>query len=222
MKQKTVLITGASRGIGKSIKKVLLDNNYKVITPSRNELDLNDNLSIGQFIKQNKKLDVDILINNAGVNHPQWIDLVTDENIEETLQINLVAPIKLTRGFIGHMKKKKWGRIINISSMFGVIARGKQVLYSSSKHGLNGATKALALELAQYNILVNSICPGFIDTDLVRINPKEKIVLLEKDIPLGRLGKPKEIANLVEFLVSEKNSYMTGAVIVIDGGYSIK
>jgi 3-oxoacyl-[acyl-carrier protein] reductase len=148
---------------------------------------------------------------------------MTDENIEDTMQINLIAPIRLIRGFVGNMKKNKWGRIINISSMFGLIARGKQVLYSATKHGINGVTKALALELAKDNILVNSVCPGFTKTDLVlKTNSQEKITLLEKDIPLGRLAEPEEIANLVEFLVSDKNSYITGSCIVIDGGYICK
>ncbi len=138
-----------------------------------------------------------------------------------TIQVNLIAPIRLIRGFIGNMKKNKWGRIINISSAFGIVARGKQVLYSATKHGINGVTKALALELAQYNILVNSVCPGFAKTDLVvKRNSPEKIATLEKDIPLGRLAEPSEIANLVEFLISDKNTYMTGSCIIIDGGFT--
>lgn len=222
MKKRTVLLTGASRGIGAAIYKIL-KNKYIIIAPTREELNLLDNASIASFVKKNKNLKVDIIINNAGINFPQWINEMTDENIENTMQVNLVAPIRLIRGFTEHMKENKWGKIINISSVFGIVARGKQVLYSATKHGLNGATKALALELSPYNILVNSVCPGFTKTDLVvKKNSTEKIALLEKDIPLGRLADPMEVANLVEFLVSEKNTYITGANIIIDGGFTCK
>jgi 3-oxoacyl-[acyl-carrier protein] reductase len=220
--KKTILLTGGSRGIGKAIFEKL-EKNYTVIAPNREELDLTDNQSIEAFIKDNSGLEVDIIINNAGVNSPQWIEEIDDDNIEKTMQVNLIAPIKIIRGFVGNMKQKQWGRIVNISSMFGVIARGKQTLYSSTKHGVNGMTKALALELSKDNILVNAVCPGFTATDLVvKNNTPEKIASLEDDIPLGRLAKPEEIANLVAFLVSDEASYITGSIIVIDGGYSVK
>jgi len=219
---KTVLITGASRGIGKAILKLLKKEKYKVVAPTRQELDLSSNESIENYIKKNKNLKVDILINNAGINYPQWIEEMEDKNIDNTIQINLIAPIKLCRAFVGHMKKKQWGRIINISSAFGIVARGKQVLYCSTKHGINGMTKSLALELAKDNILVNSVCPGFTKTELVMRNSKEKIMALVEDIPLKRLAEPKEIAQLVLFLISEKNTYITGELVVIDGGFSIK
>lgn len=221
MNKRTVLLTGASRGMGEAIYKKL-EKNYIIIAPGREELDLLNNKSIELFIEKNKEKEINIIINNAGINSPQWIDEITDENIDKTMQVNLIAPIRLVRGFVGNMKKNKWGRIVNISSMFGIIARGKQVLYSSTKHGVNGMTKALALELAQHNILVNSVCPGFTKTDMVLSNSPEKIASLEKDIPLGRLGEPSEIADLVEFLISEKASYITGSTILIDGGYSSK
>ncbi|HWY80304.1 MAG TPA: SDR family NAD(P)-dependent oxidoreductase [Candidatus Sulfotelmatobacter sp.] len=220
--KKIVLLTGASRGIGKSILERLAKE-YTVIAPTREELDLSDNKSIDSYIKKNNQLAIDIIINNAGINFPQWIEEMDDDNIEKTVQINLIAPIKIVRGFVGNMKKSKWGRIVTISSIFGIIARGKQVLYSSTKHGANGMTKALALELAKDNILVNAVCPGFTGTDMiVKKNSSEKIASLENDIPLGRLAKPEEIANCVAFLISDDASYITGSTIVIDGGYSIK
>lgn len=223
MNTKTVLLTGGSRGIGKSILTLLQKEGYNVLAPTREELDLLDKNSIERFIQKNNDTMIDIIINNAGINNPQWIDEITDENLSQTVQINLVAPILLARGLVKTMKQNKWGRIVNISSIFGVVARGKQVLYATTKHGINGMTKALALELAPDNILVNSVCPGFTKTDLVvKKNTPERIAALESDIPLGRLANPEEIAEFVLFLISDKNSYITGSTLVIDGGYSVK
>ena len=222
MLRRTILLTGASRGIGRAIYDEL-KKDYEIIAPSREELDLSDDKSIETFVNKNKDLPVDIIINNAGINNPEWIDEMTDENITQTIQVNLIAPIKIIRGFVGRMKRNKFGKIVNISSAFGIVARGKQTLYASTKHGINGATKALALELAEHNILVNSVCPGFTKTDLVvKKNSPEKIAILEKDIPLGRLAEPEEIARLVEFLISDKNTYITGSCVVIDGGFTSK
>lgn len=223
MNKKRVLLTGGSRGIGKAILKLLKAADYEVIAPSRKELNLLKNSSIDKFIKKFKGKNFDVLINNAGINNPQWIEEISDDNLSQTIQVNLISPIRLTRGLISGMKKNRWGRIINISSVFGLIARGKQIPYTSSKHGLNGMTKALALELAPYNILVNSICPGFTKTDLmVKRNTAEKIKVFEDSIPMSRLAEPEEIANLVEFLISDKNTYITGACIPIDGGFVCK
>lgn len=222
MKKRTMLITGGSRGIGRSIVR-LLQSEYTVIAPKRNELNLLDDNSIQQYVDKIKKIHIDILINNAGINYPQWIEETSDENIYQTIQVNLIAPIKLIRGVVGGMKSRKWGRIVNMSSAFGIVARAKQILYVATKHGLNGVTKALALELAPYNILVNSVCPGFARTDMmVKRNSSDKIARLESNIPLGRLVEPKEIAETVKFLVSDKNTYITGEAIIIDGGFSIE
>lgn len=222
MNKKTVFITGAARGIGQAILKKIKTENYKIVAPTRNELDLNDSVSINRYIDTHKDLKVDILINNAGINLPTWIDELTDENINQHIQINLISPIKLISAFTPYMKKNKWGRIINISSIFGIVARGKQTMYTATKHGINGVTKALALELGPYNILINSVCPGFTNTDLIKRNTPEKNNMLIKDIPLGRFAEPEEIAELVLFLVSEKNTYINGECITIDGGFTCR
>lgn len=217
---RTVFLTGAGKGIGCAIAKRLLKEKYHIVAPSRQELNLANEQSITRYLEKHKNAPVDILINNAGINFPQWIHALEDENLINTFAVNLLAPIRLIRAYVKCMMRKKWGRIVNISSMFGIIARGKQVLYASSKHGLNGATKALAVELAPYNILVNSVCPGFTKTALTLRNPPEKNTALAKDIPLGRFAEPEEIAELVLFLISEKNTYITGAEILIDGGFT--
>lgn len=220
MKKRTALITGASRGIGQAIVQLLQQSGYQVFAPPRKDLNLLSRRSIDRFLDRHEDKPFDILINNAGVNQPEWIDQVNSRNLTETAQVNLLSPIRLISAVVPSMKRHRWGRIVNISSIFGVIARSKQVLYSATKHGLNGVTKALALELGPHNILVNSVCPGFTDTELVRKNPPEKIAAIERDIPLGRLAQPEEIARLVAFLVSENNTYITGATLVIDGGYT--
>ena len=222
MNKKTVFISGATRGIGQAIYQKLKKENYKIIAPTRQELDLSDNASMYRYIEAHKNLKVDILINNAGINFPQWINELEDENIQKHIQINLISPIKLIRAFSKHMIAQKWGKIVNISSIFGIVARGKQTMYTATKHGINGVTKALALELGPYNILVNSVCPGFTNTDLIKRNTPEKNNMLTKDIPLGRFAEPKEIAELVFFLISEKNTYINGECITIDGGFTCK
>jgi len=222
MSKKTVFISGAARGIGQAIYQKLKKENYKIIAPTRQELDLSDNTSMYRYIEAHKDLKVDILINNAGINLPTWIDELSDDNIEKHTQINLISPIKLIRAFVPHMKKNKWGKIINISSIFGIVARGKQTMYTATKHGINGVTKALALELGPYNILVNSVCPGFTNTDLIKRNGQEKNALIVKDIPLGRFAEPKEVAELVSFLISEKNTYINGQCLIMDGGFTCR
>lgn len=222
MRTKTVLVTGGARGIGAAIAKLLQRSGYHVLTPPREELNLQDPQSIASFITKHKKLTLYALVNNAGVNNPEWLEEINDQNIAETFQVNLIAPILLIRGFVPHLKKNKLSHIVNISSMFGIVARSKQVLYTATKFGLNGVTKALALELAQHNILVNSVCPGFVATDLTRKNSPQKNLQLAKDVPLGRFAAPAEIAYLVQFLISPQNTYITGETIIIDGGYTSK
>ena len=219
-RNRTVFLTGASRGIGKAIKNLLTKEGFDIIAPSRSQLNLADYGSVNNYLHKNKNLKIDILINNAGINFPQYVSDLDDSNIQDTIQTNLISPILLIRSLVENMKKNKWGRIINISSMFGIVARGKQVLYAASKHGLNGVTKTLALELGEYNILVNSVCPGFTKTELTLRNPPEKNALLAKEVPLGRFADPEEIAQLVSFLISDKNTYITGAEILIDGGFT--
>ena len=222
MKKKTALVTGASRGIGKSIKESLLNEQIEVFSPSRNELDLSSSESIDNFLT-NLSTPVDILVNNAGILKVGRYNELSSDDFQEILQINVVAPFKLISGIVESMKRKKFGRIINISSIWGQKSREGRSIYSSSKAALDALTKSLALEFASYNILINSVAPGYVDTELItKYNTDLELEKIKKTIPIQRFAKKIEISELVKFLCSEENSYITGQIITIDGGYICK
>jgi NAD(P)-dependent dehydrogenase (short-subunit alcohol dehydrogenase family) len=163
---------------------------------------------------------VDVLVNDAGINRLSQT-AYSDLYLEETLQVNLIAPMRLARGLIPGMIQGKYGRIVNISSIWSVVSKPGRIMYAVSKTGLNGYTRSLAVELAPYNILVNAVAPGYVNTDLTRQNNTENdLQLIRQTIPMKRLAEPAEIAHLVSFLCSETNSYLTGQCLVIDGGYT--
>ena len=223
MRKYKVLVTGGSRGIGKVIADQLRGQGYEVYAPTREELELSSADSIRVFTEHHKKDDYDVIINNAGINDIHNIDAITDDEIERTMNVNLIAPMKLLRAFVPAMKKQNYGKIVNIGSIWGVVSKGGRVMYSASKHGIHGITKTLAIELAPYNILVNTVCPGFTLTELTyKNNTPEQIADISRDIPMGRMAQPDEIANLVCYLVSEQNTYLTGQQITIDGGFTSK
>lgn len=219
MAKKTVLLTGASKGIGKAMKEMLeASGNYDLLTPSSSDLDLRNLESIEHFFKGQH---VDILINNAGINILNQIEEISQETIDSMFHVNLIAPLTLIQKTVPFMKKQRYGRIINISSIWGVRSKEFRTLYSATKFGLNGITKALSRELGEYNILVNSVCPGFVNTELTKKNiPFSEQEEIKKSIPLKRFAEPYEIANIVEFLISDRNTYITGQTIVIDGGFT--
>ena len=213
------LITGASRGIGAAIAARLQADGLRILTPSSETLDLSSTVSIDTYLSQLTD-PIDILINNAGINRLGSIDEISGKDFEEVIQINLLGHFQLTQGLVKGMKARRYGRIVNISSIWSLVSRERRVTYSAAKAGLNGLTRALALELAPYHILVNAVAPGYINTELTKKNnPPEALERIAGEIPLGRLGEPSEIAECVAFLCSPKNSYMTGQVIVLDGGY---
>lgn len=162
-----------------------------------------------------------VLVNSAGINKIGEIERYDVKDLQRIHQVNVVAPFILIKSVISGMKKRNYGRILNISSIFGEVSRAGRSAYSTSKFGLFGMTRAVALESAKHNVLVNCLAPGFIDTDMTRnILGKAGISQLGRQIPMGRMGKPSEIAKVAAFLVSEQNSYMTGQLIVADGGYT--
>jgi len=206
-----ILITGGSRGIGSDISEIFKKNGHEVIAPTREELDLSQPFS---FIPDK----IDILINNAGIN---IIDSIFEgENYEEMMTVNYFSPLRLFKLCLPYMKKQNYGRVVNIGSVWVDYAKPGRSSYSASKNALHSLTKAITAEYGTYNILANTVSPGFFITDMTfQNNTEEDLKNLRSKIPLGRLGYTKEVADLVYFLTVQ-NSYISGQNIVIDGGYS--
>ena len=234
-KDKTVLVTGGTRGIGKAIVNQFRKNNANVIATGTKidshkidnkikykTLDFSSEESTDIFIRfLNDLPTVDVLINNAGINKVDQISEINKDDWDLLNKINLRGPFLLTKAVSKIMKKNRSGHIINISSIFGVVSKSGRTSYSSTKSGLIGLTKAVALDLAPFNIVVNSVSPGFVDTELTRkiLNASE-INEIEKTIPQKRFASPDEIAKIVILLSSEHNTYINGQNIIIDGGYT--
>ena len=225
-----ILVTGASRGIGKSIA-LELKKYGNVFVSGRDEDALKsfDNYCVCDLFTEVNilqdyiiKNNIDILINNAGEYLYGSIDEYTSENIEHIFKVNTLAPINLITSGVQNMKQKRWGRIINIGSISGVMGEANASLYSASKSALIGLTKALALELAEYNITVNTINPGWVDTDMGNSScgefSKEELI---DCIPQRRFVDPKEIAYLVKYLISDEAKGVTGQSINLCAGLSV-
>ena len=220
MKGRRALVTGASRGIGKAIAARLQRGGAKVLTPPRQELELLSNASIDSYLAALPE-PVDILVNDAGINRLGSAVEASDGDIQDTLQINLVAPLRLVRGLAPGMMERRYGRIVNISSIWSVVSKPRRITYAASKSGLNGLTRTLAVELAPHNILVNAVAPGFVLTEMTRQNNTEAdLEAICRTIPAERLARPEEIAEVVAFLCSEANSYLTGQTLLVDGGFT--
>jgi len=217
---RTALITGAARGIGRAIAQLFNEQGAKVFAPTRKELDLSCNESIDQYCSQ-LDLPIDIIVNNAGINPLGAADEFSDADLAETLQINLVAPMRLIRALSPGMAQHGYGRIVNISSIWSGVAKPRRFVYATTKAGVNGMTRALAVELAASGVLVNAVAPGFTNTELTQQNNSaEAIRQIAAAIPAGRLAEPWEIAQVVAFLCSQNNSYLTGQTIFVDGGFT--
>ncbi|MEL4307321.1 SDR family NAD(P)-dependent oxidoreductase [Joostella sp. CR20] len=238
---KLAIVTGGTRGIGKAIAERLLVSGAKVIITGRSfiddtdlhnefktdkisycQCDFDNEVSFELFLNFIQSLDrVDILVNNAGINK---LDLITDINMGDydvMTKVNLKAPLFVLKAVSNLMKVHGEGRIINITSIWSSVSRPERGLYSLTKWGVAGFTKTASIELAKHNILVNAVGPGFTLTELTRkTNTIDELKALEERIPLKRLANPEEIANLVLFLASGFNTYITGQNIIIDGGYT--
>jgi NAD(P)-dependent dehydrogenase (short-subunit alcohol dehydrogenase family) len=227
------VVTGATRGIGYAIAERLLSDGYEVIvTGTRSnsrgpegslyqQVDFLDDQSTLDFLNFLKIQQVDILVNNAGINKIGKFASIDIDDFDKILHVNLRAPFQLIQSVLPYMQKMKWGRIVNLTSIFGNITKEYRASYSSSKFGLDGLTAALAAEVAEFGILANSVGPGIIDTELTRnILGEDGISELKNRIPMKRLGNVTEIASLVSWLVSKENTYISGQNLMIDGGFS--
>lgn len=217
---KKVLITGGARGIGKAIAEKYAASGFEVRAPTRAEMDLSDERSVQGFIESHRQLTFDVLVNNAGENIIGGLQELSLADWERMQAINITAPFLLTQFVSGQMKLQNWGRIVNISSAYSTITRAGRGGYSATKAAINSLTRSAALEFAENNILVNAVAPGFLETDLTRKNNSpQQIEHLRSQVPMKRLGEPHEVAELVYFLGSGLNTYITGQVIFIDGGF---
>jgi NAD(P)-dependent dehydrogenase (short-subunit alcohol dehydrogenase family) len=222
--QRTALVTGAARGIGAAIAAEFVARGVNVVAPTRQELELADPAAIEHFLTTQKTsgVSIDILVNNAGINFINPLEDVSQETWHKTFQVNVHAPFRLAQALAPAMKERRWGRIVNISSMFSVVSRQHRAVYSATKSALNGLTRTLAIELGPGNVLVNSVGPGYVETALTRQNNSaEELDRIAGTIPLRRLAQPEEIAKFVAFLCSEDNTYITGQLLLADGGFTI-
>ena len=178
--------------------------------------------NINSFKKKIKKLNIDILINNAGINKINYFHKIKENEFNKIFNVNFMAAYHFSQAVIPGMIKKKWGRIINISSIFGEVTKEKRSSYSISKFALKSLTKSLGVEYSKYGILTNCVAPGVVNTDLTKkiLNLNDKKDFLKK-IPIGKFAEPNDIASLVHWLASEDNKYVTGQHILIDGGYTL-
>lgn len=241
---KTALVTGATRGIGKAIADTLwnsgaevyltgtkqeeIDNlNAEVITQGIERkhylcVDLGNEFSLKKFLMELNELErIDICVNNAGINIVRDFAEVPFDEFMQVQKINVFGPRQILNVVVPKMKACKYGRIVNIASIWSIINRPGRSSYGISKNAIHGLTKALSVELAEYGIMVNSVSPGFTMTELtVRTNTPEQLVELGNKVAARRLADPQEQANVVAFLCSEQCSYMTGQNLVVDGGYT--
>ena len=213
---KIALVTGASRGIGEAIAKQLAEQGAFVIGTAV-VLNLSEQSSIDALIESLKDQSPDILVCNAGIARDNLLLRMKDEEWASVINTNLNSVFYLTRWAIKAMLKKRWGRIINISSVSGILGNPGQTNYAAAKAGLIGFSKSLALELATRSITVNVVAPGFIETDMTKDLAGNNEAIL-KLIPVGTMGKPQDIASAVGFLASPAASYITGEVLKIAGG----
>ena len=236
MLNNTVFITGASRGIGLSMAQAFASEGHFVIGTSRSKFDLESALGTEDCLhmildvtdraaikkahdtlKENNHLP-GIIINNAGITKDQLFLRMKDEDWDDVINTNLSSVFNITKAFIKSMVKQREGRVINISSVAGLMGNPGQVNYSSSKAAIGGFTKSLAKELASRNITVNSIAPGFISSDMTDALTDDQKSEILNQIPIQKFGDPKNIAELAVFLASEKGQYITGQTISVDGG----
>lgn len=246
LENRVALVTGASQGIGRAIALALaragariavnfypdqMENAEKVLKEIQNEgrkalavaADVSNRESVDRMIEEVVRCfgSIDILVNNAGITRDQLLIRMKDEDWDAVINTNLNGVFYCTRAALRHMIKNRWGRIINISSVIGITGNIGQSNYGAAKAGIIGFTKCVAREVASRGINVNAVAPGFIETEMTKKINQQMIDELLRKIPLGRAGKPDEIAEVVVFLASSSADYITGQTIHVDGGMVI-
>ena len=242
LKGKSALVTGASGGIGSAVTRALHNQGAELIINGTrsSELeklaaelgnnvhvlqgDLADAYSIGHLAEEAEKISdngIDILVNNAGITRDNLLVRLSDQDLMDVINLNLIAGFHLTRKIIRGMMKRKWGRVIGISSVVGITGNAGQTNYAAAKAGMIGFSKALALEVASRGITVNNIAPGFIKTPMTEDLSEEQVTRLQASIPIGRLGEAEDVAAAVIYLASSEASYVTGATLNVNGGMAM-
>ena len=241
--QMTVLVTGASKGIGAAtakrfamagmnvavhyrssheeandVARICLDYGVKVLTIAADLRSMEQIKRMRDKLEQHDMLP-DILVNNAGIAHYGMLTDMTEQDFDDVIATNLKSVFLCTQAFMPHMINQRYGRIINVSSIWGITGASCEVLYSASKGGINAFTKALAKELAPSGVTVNAIAPGVVRTEMIAHLEPAEIESLEEEIPAGRIAEPDEIASMVYFLALPESGYMTGQVVSPNGGF---
>jgi 3-oxoacyl-[acyl-carrier protein] reductase len=239
---KVALVTGSGRGIGKAIAQKLSEIGATVVindvsdnavavaeeikTAGRESLFIKANVSssieVNQMVEQIIQTynHLDILVNNAGITRDQLTMRMTDEDWDAVMNVNLKSVFLCTRAVLKYMMKQRWGRIINISSISGIIGNPGQINYSAAKAGIIGITRTVAKEMGSRQITVNAVCPGFIETEMTARLQEAVKEEVKKRIPLGVFGSPRDVAEVVAFFASDEARYITGQYLSIDGGLS--
>lgn len=247
LKGKTALVTGGGSGIGKAISRAFIDQGANVIFFGTNkekgelakkefeeasrhggkayffQVDVSKKAEVEEAVKKAFELtsSIEILVNNAGITKDQLLLRMPEEDWDLVMDINMKSCYNLCQALIRSMMKSRYGKIINISSVVGVSGNPGQTNYAASKAAMIGFTKSLAKELAPRNIMANCVAPGYIETEMTKSLPEEKRKSVVDDIPLNRMGKPEDIANMVLFLASDLSNYITGQVFIVDGGITL-
>ena len=242
LKGKSALVTGASGGIGSAVARALHNQGAELIINGTrsSELeklaaelgnrvhvlqgDLAETTSISHLAEEAEKISdngIDILVNNAGITRDNLLVRLSDKDLMDVINLNLIAGFHLTRKIIRGMMKRKWGRVIGISSVVGITGNAGQTNYAAAKAGMIGFSKALALEVASRGITVNSIAPGFIITPMTEDFSEEQVTRLLAKVPIGRLGEAEDVASAAVYLASSEASYVTGTTLNVNGGMAM-
>lgn len=238
---RVVAVSGGSKGLGAAIIQSFLEAGYRVAGFSRTttpqveawrqrypddfyfeEMDLTDKVACAEFVRNVEASlgSIEILVNNAGMADTSLLALASDDAIEDLVDLNLKGTFYLTRAVSRAMLSLGWGRIINISSIIGLSGYRGLSVYGATKAGLDGFSRALARELGPRNITVNSVAPGYLTTEMTDVLDEAQHQQISRRTPLGRLGKPEDVTGLILFLASEQADFITGQVLVVDGGIS--